>query len=48
MIVTVVLNEPLTSSLEGWIEVRGNGQGKSNVMGHHIVELNDIADSFGK
>ncbi|KAK6635536.1 hypothetical protein RUM44_000788 [Polyplax serrata] len=44
--ITVLLNEPISVALEGWIEVRGNGQGKSNVICHQVLLLNDIIDTF--
>lgn len=48
-IITVLLQEPLSEPLEGWIEVRGNGQGRSNVICQHLLPLNDIiGDGFGE
>ena len=46
-IITVILNEPLSENLEGWIEVRGNGQGRNSVICHKILNLDDICHSIG-
>jgi len=49
MDVTVILTQPLNEPIEGWVEVRGIGQGKCHIAAEHYLMLRDsIMNTFGK
>lgn len=48
-LVTVSFSSPVQEMIDGWIEVRGVGQGKSNVRCQHYLQLPaDIMGNFGE